>query len=134
MQRWASIEGVWGAEALIAVQGLKPVGVSPSTGEATIQAYSLGRMAGDFYQGLLKAWLMTGKADARLRTMWVKAMDNMLAALMFASTPSRLKYIADFERWARAFCLCLSASEGALHLPMISKARGTSQKQAGRGL
>ncbi|KAK9793231.1 hypothetical protein WJX73_008773 [Symbiochloris irregularis] len=80
--------------------GLKPAAISLTTGQATMQSYGLGRVSGDFYQYLLKAWLVTGKADGRSRAMWRQAMDNMLAALMFASSPSRLKYIADFDRGA----------------------------------
>lgn len=53
-------------------------------------------------QYLLKVWLLKGKADDMYRAMWEQAMDDMIASLLHASTPSRLKYIADYDRQAVA--------------------------------
>ena len=82
----------------------------------------------------LQVWLLRGKRreDAYLRDMWVLAMDEMIAGLLFKSTPSGLSYIADYDRcaaceqlwgpacmWCRnqVFQLHLQASTAAQVLP-----------------
>ena len=43
---------------------------------------------------------MKGKPEKSLyRDMWERAMDDMIAGLLFKSEPSGLKYIADYDRW-----------------------------------
>ena len=43
---------------------------------------------------------MKGKQEkCRYRDMWERAMDDMIAGLLFKSEPSGLKYIADYDRW-----------------------------------
>ena len=33
------------------------------------------------------------------RAMWEAAMDDMIASLLYESSPSRFKYIAEYDRW-----------------------------------
>ena len=86
------------------LQGLKPVLMSPATGRYVGDRVTLGAMGDSYYEYLLKVWLLKGKADDMYRAMWEQAMDDMIACLLFASTPSRLKYIADFD-WCATWLL-----------------------------
>ena len=48
----------------------------------------------------VQVWLLKGKPEKSLyRDMWERAMDDMIAGLLFKSEPSGLKYIADYDRW-----------------------------------
>ena len=96
------------------VQHLKPVALSPSTGKFTTTRVSMGALGDSYYEYLLKTWLLKGKADGSYRTMWVKAMDEMLASLLFESSPSRFKFIADFNRCACTI-QCASSTSSWCH-------------------
>ncbi|KAK9793227.1 hypothetical protein WJX73_006594 [Symbiochloris irregularis] len=105
---------------------LKPLFLDPASGSFTSTAISLGAMGDSYYEYLLKAWLLKGKTDDMYRAMWEAAMDDMIACLLFETSPNRLKYIANFDhgyvahRFEHLACfipamLALGAKEGAVN-------------------
>ena len=47
----------------------------------------------------IQVWLLKGRPkDSMYRDMWERAMDDMIAGLLFKSEPSGFKYIADYDR------------------------------------
>ncbi len=43
-------------------------------------------------------WLLKGKADEMYRSMWEKAMDEMIDQMVFTSKASNLTYVAELKR------------------------------------
>ena len=82
-----------------------PLYLHPTTGKFLTQKVSMGALGDSYYEYLLKVWLLKNKSEDMYRAMWEQAMDDMIACLLFASTPSRLKYIADYDR-----CACTSGN------------------------
>ena len=50
----------------------------------------------------LQVWILKGKSDDMYRSMWEKAMDEMIDKHVFTLELEslQLKYLADFDRWA----------------------------------
>lgn len=59
---------------------------------------SFGALGDSFYEYLLKMWILKGRHDEMYRGMWERAMDEMIARLVFRSKEG-LTYIAEFDRW-----------------------------------
>lgn len=88
------------------LQGLLPLYIHPQTGQATTQMVSLGAMGDSYYEYLLKVWIFKGKRpeDEMYRGMWVRAMDEMLAKLLFKNEESGYTYVAEFSRLGHHSC------------------------------
>ena len=79
------------------MQGLMPLYINPTTGKFSTQRLSVGALGDSYFEYLLKVWLLKGKSDDMYRAMWETAMDDMIASLLYASSPSRYKYIAEYR-------------------------------------
>ena len=78
-----------------------PLYLNPKSGRFTSTKVSLGALGDSYYEYLLKMWVMKGRAqEAEMyRVMWVNAMDEMIEKLVFTSSPEKLTYVAEFERY-----------------------------------
>ncbi|KAL3145318.1 hypothetical protein ABBQ38_001578 [Trebouxia sp. C0009 RCD-2024] len=81
-------------------KGLMPLYLNPKTGRFTTTKLSLGALGDSYYEYLLKMWLLKGRtpADDMYRSMWERAMDEMIEKLVFTSIPDNLTYVAEFDR------------------------------------
>ena len=86
---------------LLHMQGLMPLYLNPKSGRFTSTKLSLGALGDSYYEYLLKMWVMKGRTqEAEMyRVMWEKAMDEMIETLVFTSSPEKLTYVAEFERY-----------------------------------
>ena len=84
-----------------------PLYLNPKSGRFTTTKLSLGALGDSYYEYLLKMWILKGRspADEMYRSMWERAMDEMIEKLVFTSIPEGLTYVAEFDRCA---CLCMS--------------------------
>ncbi|KAL4422458.1 hypothetical protein ABPG75_008655 [Micractinium tetrahymenae] len=78
-------------------QGLMPLFLSPTTGNFTSRRISFGALGDSYYEYLLKMWIIKGRDDEMYRSMWEKAMDEMIDKLVFVSKDN-LTYIAEYDR------------------------------------
>ncbi|KAL4436084.1 hypothetical protein ABPG77_005532 [Micractinium sp. CCAP 211/92] len=78
-------------------QGLMPLFLSPTTGNFTSRRISFGALGDSYYEYLLKMWIIKGRGDEMYRSMWEKAMDEMIDKLIFVSKDN-LTYIAEYDR------------------------------------
>ena len=46
---------------------------------------------------LLKVWILKGKADDMYRSMWERAMDEMIAKLVITAEKAGLTYVAEMH-------------------------------------
>ncbi len=60
-------------------KGLFPITMAIETGQFTSNKISLGPQAGEFYETLLKMWLLTGKTDKKIRELYAHAIEEMMA-------------------------------------------------------
>ena len=89
-----------------------PVYLDQNSGRFTTTKLSVGAMGDSYYEYLLKFWVMKGRspADDMYRSMWERAMDEMIEKLVFTSVPDNLTYVAEFDRcsmsgsWFLALC------------------------------
>lgn len=77
--------------------GLFPIYINPSSGQATSRQITFGALGDSFYEYLLKTWLQGGQKESMYREMYDKAMDGMDSLLLKTTTPSHLKYVADYD-------------------------------------
>lgn len=77
-----------------------PLYLNPKSGRFTTTKLSLGALGDSYYEYLLKMWLLKGRgpADEMYRSMWERAMDEMIEKLVFTSTPEGLTYVAELDR------------------------------------
>ncbi|EFN60136.1 hypothetical protein CHLNCDRAFT_33654 [Chlorella variabilis] len=78
-------------------QGVMPLFISPTTGNFTARRVSFGALGDSYYEYLLKMWLIKGRQDEMYRSMWERAMDEMINKLVFTSREG-LTYVAEFDR------------------------------------
>ena len=73
-------------------QGLMPVYLDQNSGRFTTTKLSVGAMGDSYYEYLLKFWVMKGRSPAvdMYRSMWERAMDEMIEKLVFTSVPDNL--------------------------------------------
>ena len=77
-----------------------PLYLNPKSGRFTTTKLSLGALGDSYYEYLLKMWILKGRspADEMYRTMWQRAMDEMIEKLVFTSSHGNLTYVAEFDR------------------------------------
>ncbi|CAK1598574.1 unnamed protein product [Parnassius mnemosyne] len=75
---------------------LYPNFINPRTGQWGQRHMSLGALGDSFYEYLLKAWLVSGRADAQARAMFDAAMRAALDKMLRVS-PAGLAYLAELK-------------------------------------
>ena len=83
-----------------------PLYLNPKSGRFTTAKLSLGALGDSYYEYLLKMWILKGRSstDEMYRSMWERAMDEMIEKLVFTSSPQGLTYVAEWDRCA-FFCI-----------------------------
>lgn len=81
--------------------GLYPIYVSPQTGQPTNRQITFGALGDSFYEYLVKVWVQGGalaqSEDRFFRDMYDEAMQGLHDLLIQETTPSHLRYVADYN-------------------------------------
>lgn len=78
-------------------KGLYPLYVNVQDGSFRGGQVSLGALGDSFYEYLIKMWLFTGKKLPGLRRMYDECSDGINDKLVFTSSPSSLRYVAELN-------------------------------------
>ncbi|CCA71679.1 related to alpha-mannosidase [Serendipita indica DSM 11827] len=73
---------------------------SVTSGKMTGTSVSAGAMADSAFEYLLKQYLLSGRSEKRLLTMYLDAMDGIFNHLLYLSTERNLLYVTDLGNWA----------------------------------
>jgi mannosyl-oligosaccharide alpha-1,2-mannosidase len=77
--------------------GLFPIYFSAESGTATTSHVTFGALGDSFYEYLVKVWVQGGRKEPMYRRMYDAAMQGLTDVLLKKSTPSALRYVADWN-------------------------------------